>query len=399
MFNFVLLNSIFILFPILCYLLYMVYENMIGRKCDALLFDFAIISSVYLITKYSTNYGDITDVVNILLLICMVKNKKNASIIISIYLSIYLGVHNGYNTILIMFKYIIQLSLFLVFLKDMNFKYRIVIFTIVSIICGISFGYLPIGYIIISNILYSFLGYILIEMINRLEKIIGVYGTFRKVEYEKNVRESLFNITHEIKNPIAVCKGYLDMLDTNDIKKVNKYIPIINEEINRTLTLMNDFLNLTKLKVNRCLMDISLLLDDVSEEIDTLLCDSNINYIYDVTDEEVYIEGDYDRLKQVFINLIKNSIESIEDNKIGLIELKMVVKKDILITIKDNGVGISKEALKRIGEPFFTTKSKGTGLGVKLSTEIIELHNGKIKYFSKENEGTVVKIKLKKIEN
>ena len=162
---------------------------------------------------------------------------------------------------------------------------------------------------------------------------------------------------------------------------------------------MNDFLNLTKLKVKRSVMDISLLLDDISEEIDTLLSETNINFMYDVTEEEVYIEGDYDRLKQVFINIIKNSIESIDKNKIGLIELKMVVKKDIIITIKDNGVGISKDKLKRIGEPFFTTKDKGTGLGIKLSTEIIELHDGSIKYSSKENEGTTVKIRLKKIEN
>ena len=62
--------------------------------------------------------------------------------------------------------------------------------------------------------------------------------------------------------------------------------------------------------------------------------------------------------------------------------------------------GMSPEdKLKRIGEPFFTTKDKGTGLGIKLSTEIIELHDGSIKYASKENEGTTVKIRLKKIEN
>ena len=377
MFDFVLLNSIFILFPILCYLLYIVYENVLDNRCDDIFFNFAIASSLYLITKYSVT----TDVVDILLLICMVKNKKEASMMIVLYL----GINNNYNTVLVLFEYLIQLSIFFIFLKNINYKYRIIIFTIISILCGISFGYQPLSYIVISNVLYSFLSYVLISMINKIEKIIDVYGTIRKVEYEKNIRESLFNITHEIKNPIAVCKGYLDMLDTNDIKKVNKYIPIINEEINRTLTLMNDFLNLTKLKVKKSVMDISLLLDDISEEIDTLLSETNINFMYDVTEEEVYIEGDYDRLKQVFINIIKNSIESIDKNKIGLIELKMIVKKDIIITIKDNGVGISKD--------------KGTGLGIKLSTEIIELHDGSIKYSSKENEGTTVKIRLKKIEN
>ena len=72
----------------------------------------------------------------------------------------------------------------------------------------------------------------------------------------------------------------------------------------------------------------------------------------------------------------------------------MIVKSKVIITIEDNGKGINKESLKRIGEPFFTTKEKGTGLGVKLSNEIIELHNGSIKYSSKEKIGTTVKITL-----
>ena len=112
-------------------------------------------------------------------------------------------------------------------------------------------------------------------------------------------------------------------------------------------------------------------------------------------DEEVFIKGDYDRLKQVFINLIKNSMESIPKDRIGIIKLRMIKKrKNIEIIIEDNGIGMNKETLNKIGEPFYTTKQKGTGLGVKLSKEIIELHKGTIKYSSILNTGTIVKVTL-----
>ena len=239
------------------------------------------------------------------------------------------------------------------------------------------------------------LSIILFKLLNKLEQIINIYGNVRSIEEDKNLRDSLFKVTHEIKNPIAVCKGYLDMLDTDNNKQVNKYIPIIKQEINRTLTLMNDFLCLTKIKVEKDTIDIVVLVDDISSSIDTLLIGKNIHFIFDTIDDEIYIEGDYDRLKQVLINLIKNSIESIKKDDIGLIKLKInYTFKKVCIILEDNGIGMNKETLKRIGEPFYTTKKNGTGLGVKLSKEIVELHNGKIIYESKLGKGTTVKIFL-----
>ena len=189
------------------------------------------------------------------------------------------------------------------------------------------------------------------------------------------------------------------MLDTYNTKQVNKYIPIIKQEIDRTLTLMNDYLNLTKLSINKNVIDISLLLDDVCNCIDALLTGKNIHFMFDIVDDEVFIDGDYDRLKQVFINLIKNSVEAIEKDKIGLIKLQMTVKKKAIIILEDNGCGMTKETIEKVGDAFYTTKEKGTGLGVKLSTEIIEQHNGSIQYKSKEKEGTTVIIKLPLYKN
>ena len=390
MFDIILLNIIFILIPILIYIIYSVYENVFGNKSNNLFFGFAIISSVYLITKYSIDFNYLTSIISVLLIICIIKDKKYLYIIFGIYLSICYGLNSNYSILIFIAKYSIEIVIVSnVFNK---FEYKIILFYLIECVLDICIG-IDYSGVILSHILYALLSYILIVVMNRTDKIIDIYGTIRRVEYEKNFRDSLFKITHEIKNPIAVCKGYLDMLDPNNSTQVNKYISIVKEEIDRTLILMNDFLNLTKLKIDKSIMDISLLIEDIIRNTEALLLELNIEFEYNIIDDDIYIDGDYNRLKQVLINLIKNSAESINNN--GLIKLNMkTTNTKVIIIIEDNGIGMSKDVINRVGEPFFTTKTKGTGLGVKLSTEIIEQHDGLIKYTSKEGKGTKVKIEL-----
>ena len=99
------------------------------------------------------------------------------------------------------------------------------------------------------------------------------------------------------------------------------------------------------------------------------------------------------RLKQVFVNIIKNSVESIEKNGIIDIEVK-VSDLEVMVIISDNGVGMDESELANIKEMFYSTKKNGTGLGVALSNEIILAHNGKLNYSSKKNKGTVCSVSL-----
>lgn len=200
----------------------------------------------------------------------------------------------------------------------------------------------------------------------------------------------------KIKNPIAVIKGYLDMLNVNNIEQVGKYIPIIKSEIERLLTLLEDFMLVNKNNVELDIMDINLLLEEVIDKIKPLLEGKNIKLDINLIDDEIYIMGDYKRLSQVFINLIKNSIEAIPETKEGLIIIKNSIKNNILnIVIIDNGIGIDKNIMNKIKEPFYTTKVKGTGLGVSLSNEIISAHKGSLNYISKEgNTKTIIDLPL-----
>ena len=204
---------------------------------------------------------------------------------------------------------------------------------------------------------------------------------------------SLFKITHEIKNPIAVCKGYLDMFDIRDINKSKKYIHILKSEIDRVLILLEDFLSIDKIKIEKDIIDLNLLLEETTNNFIPILKEKNIKKIFNISKDELFINADYNRIKQVLINVLKNSIESITDN--GIIKLQVKKNKNTVeIFIEDNGIGMDKEELSKIKEPFFTTKDKGTGLGVYLSNQIIKEHNGTINYISKKNIGTKTIIEL-----
>ena len=135
-----------------------------------------------------------------------------------------------------------------------------------------------------------------------------------------------------------------------------------------------------------------MLLEEVYENMKIYCKNQNINIELNTKDAEIYIEGDYNRLTQVLVNIIKNSTEA---NTKNIKIWTNINQKEIEIHIKDDGIGMSKENLENLKKPFFTTKTKGSGLGVALSNEIILLHKGTLEYKSKENEYTEAIITLK----
>ena len=186
--------------------------------------------------------------------------------------------------------------------------------------------------------------------------------------------------THEIKNPLTVCNGYLDMIMKCKEKDKDTYIQIVRDEIKRTLNIINDYSNTIKKEEFN--------LKDLFLDIKNTLSIYNLNIKIHCNNN--YILGDYSKLKQVFINIIKNSYEANSNTII----IKVEESTNYKISIIDNGIGIKN--INDIYKEYYTTKSTGTGLGIPYIKEIIELHNGTIKYYSKENIGTRVEIILPK---
>jgi len=395
-FRVVLFNVILLLFPLLIYLIYLSSNKNINKKAKSLYNSLALITSFFLMIEYGFN----TTIMSILLLNCLVilSYIEDKVVLANIFSLVIIFIYRNQFTNLYFLLIIYILFLIIYFIKKkikLNDYIFLDILAITSSIIYIIWIYLfNKNYFDIKNLLIIIISYIFIINITRLvyetsEKILTINTTLKELEKEKQIRLSLFKITHEIKNPIAVCKGYLDMLNTKDTNQVERYVPILKSEIDRLLSLLQDFLLINKSNLDLDVMDMNMLVEETIDKLKPLLDENNIKLDLNLIDDEIYINGDFNRLSQVLINIIKNSIESI--NKKGKITIKSSIKNNkCYISIKDNGCGMSKEILDKIKEPFFTTKKRGSGLGVALIYEIIEAHGAKINYDSEYGKGTKV---------
>ena len=396
MFNCFINNLVLVIFPLMLYFIYVVYSKTFDFKKNNLYLDCALISSYYLFTRFGYLELEIYFIfVDILLVISYIKKRYVTSFILSILLiSYYYNLFN-INISLFILEYLIYFILYM-FIKNKHIFInifsilKVIMFIICSILSNMLFN--PIA-IIFSLMVLIFVINFIVYLFLLTDDVVHLYTDMKEIEKEKRLVDSLFKITHEIKNPIAVCKGYLDMFDTNNIDHSKKYIPIIKSEISRVLTILEDFLSISKIKINKEEIDICYLIEDTINCFKPILNNKKIKIEANNIDDEVYIMADYNRIKQVIVNIIKNSVEAIKSE--GLIKIDLIEKKDkINIIITDDGEGMDNSELDKIKEAFYTTKDKGTGLGIYLSNEIIKSHNGNLFYSSKKNIGTKVTITL-----
>ena len=395
----ILLNIILLVFPLIFNLFYWTYSNNIDKEQSKTFLDFALLSSIYLLITFNDLENNLTIVLlfNIPLIFAYIKKRSYIGIIISIIL-VYIYYGLGMNIFLLIFEYIVYFVIYLLTYKRKESLFLVLFFVFKSLFSISTYFIYDEKFYLINSLLmlvtFIVITYLIIYMYNKGEDIIKLHMSIKELENDKQIRDSLFKITHEIKNPIAVCKSYLDMFDINNKEHI-KYINILKEENEKILLLLQDFLAMNKIKIQKEILDINMLLEDVVDQLTPLLKGKNIKFDYDIALDEVFIEGDYNRLNQVFINMIKNSVEALDDIKNPKISLNHKINGNkFIISIEDNGSGISESDMERIKEPFYTTKKNGTGLGVSLSCEIISAHDGTLEYFSKVNEGTKVVISL-----
>ena len=399
-FEVVLLNVVLLLFPLLIYLIYLSSNKNINKKTKKLYNAFALITSFFLVIEYGIS--EVTMSILILNSIVILSYLENRAMLANMFsIIIILLYRNSFSNIyFLIISYILMLIIYFIY-KITKFNNYIFIELIAAISSFIYLLWIYIfnnNYFDIKNLILIIISYIFIINITMLiyetsKKILTINITLKELENEKQIRLSLFKITHEIKNPIAVCKGYLDMINPKDTKQVERYVPILKSEIDRLLTLLQDFLMINKSNLDLDIMDINLLIEDSIEKLKPLFDENNIELNLELIDDEIFINGDYNRLSQVILNILKNSIEAI--NKEGNVDINSTIKNNkYILTIKDNGCGMSKDILDKIKEPFFTTKKRGSGLGVSLVYEIIEAHDAKINYTSELGKGTKIVIKF-----
>ena len=201
------------------------------------------------------------------------------------------------------------------------------------------------------------------------------------------MKTDIYTLAHEVKNPLCVVKGYLEMLNKDNFLK---YKEIINDELNESINILDSYLEYRKMVINKEIMDINLLLSDIKKSYKAYLKKKGINLKINLIDDDIYLMGDYNKLKQVFSNIIKNSCEAFSKNIV--IDYQIKVNK-IIIRIKNDGLKIMDDNLDKVGTDY-TSKVMGNGIGVNLSKKIIEMHGGKIKYKNNFDAGISVIITL-----
>lgn len=202
------------------------------------------------------------------------------------------------------------------------------------------------------------------------------------------------SIAHEIRNPLTSIMGFHKfMYETK--KDQQKYYEIIDSELKRINEIVDEFMMLAKPQLHkfekRSIKDIIVSIVRLSYAEANM---KNVEIEYVVKTDLPEIWCDENQLKQVFINLIKNAIDSMEEGGKVSIHLTQSNQSEVLIQVRDNGVGIKKERLATLFEPFYTTKEKGTGLGLVVSKRIVKEHSGRIEVESEENKGTTFSIYL-----
>ncbi|MDM5155123.1 ATP-binding protein [Bacillus sp. DX1.1] len=197
-------------------------------------------------------------------------------------------------------------------------------------------------------------------------------------------------VAHEVRNPLTVIKGFIQLFQTNK-KDHGEYFDLMLSEIERIETILHEFLSIAKTDViPNEKKNICSILKNVVSLINPKAIMANIQIELQIDSQNLFIDCYENQLKQVFINIMQNSIEAMPDGGKITITVNKDDSNEVIICIADEGIGIPQERIKRLGEPFYSTKEKGTGIGLMLSYKIIESHQGRICIMSEVGVGTMV---------
>lgn len=207
------------------------------------------------------------------------------------------------------------------------------------------------------------------------------------------IGELAAGIAHEIRNPLTALKGFIQFLRSKEENK--PYLEVMLSEVERINAITSELLLLAKPQaIAYKQSDLGQLLQSVITLLEAQASLTNVQFELELDDQLPEIVCEEKQLKQVFINIIKNGIEAMPKGGVIKIEARCLNPSHVLIRFTDNGHGIPREMIPKLGEPFYSTKEKGTGLGLMVSYKIIKAHRGSISFQSELNQGTTVEILL-----
>lgn len=272
------------------------------------------------------------------------------------------------------------------------------LYVLVSLVIGMINVLLETGFTPYVSHLYS--GYIFASLIMVMTMVFQVYLTeylnenaILRTEMQKSeklniVSELAASVAHEVRNPLTVVRGFIQLLESTEDVKNKDYMRLVLAELDRAEQIISDYLNLARPQIEKkehiCL---SAQLIEMTTLMSSFAAMQGV-YLQVEISESLYTIGDKTKLKQAIMNVVKNGIEAIQGNKGYLKVTAMQKDETIVIRVKDSGVGMTKEQLARLGQPYYSLKEKGTGLGLMVTFSILQAHNGTLEYKSESGKGT-----------
>ncbi|EMA7397067.1 sporulation sensor histidine kinase KinB [Bacillus cereus] len=282
-------------------------------------------------------------------------------------------------------------------------------YVLVSLVLGMINVLLETGFTTYISQIYS--GFIFASLIMVMTMVFQVYLTeylnenaLLRTEMQKSeklniVSELAASVAHEVRNPLTVVRGFIQLLESTEDVKNKDYMRLVLAELDRAEQIISDYLNLARPQIEKkehiCL---SAQLIEMTTVMSSFAAMQGV-YLQVEISESLYTIGDKTKLKQAIMNVVKNGIEAIQGNK-GYLKVTAIQKDEtIIIRVKDSGVGMTKEQLARLGQPYYSLKEKGTGLGLMVTFSILQAHNGTLEYKSESGKGTEAIIILPAVQN
>ncbi|RSK25984.1 sporulation kinase [Bacillus sp. HMF5848] len=396
-----------VIFPIIFYHLF-VKEPIIARAKIMSKLMLVLLLSLFLtmIIPISFTQGYLYDLRIIPIMIALLYGGVKPAFLIITVMILYRSIVGGEGFYLTLFNYTIALAI-ITFLRnkiaDLDLRVRLIYITCFYLAITISRVVFllvnkeseQVGFaLIFSGITYLTL-IISIYIIENLDAQISYLKYIRSAEKLDVVSQLAASVAHEVRNPLTAIKGFLQLIKTednlNDDQK--KYISISLEELSRTEIVINDYLSLAKpTKDQTTLISLSA---EIKSVVDIMMSFTNTHNIaiYSNIQDNLFTQGKNSELKQALLNIMKNGVEAIGTN--GSLYVNAFKKHGkIYIKIIDNGIGMNDKQLRKIGTPYYSTKDKGTGVGLTITYNIIKDMNGTITVRSVQGEGTTFTIEL-----
>ncbi|HJV46924.1 MAG TPA: HAMP domain-containing sensor histidine kinase [Bacillota bacterium] len=399
-----LVNTLFILLPIFLYQVFWLDKNSIKTEWNRPFLILLLSLSIILCMTFPIPFfpGFLFDLRQIPFIIGALYGGYKVGIWLFLSIIVYrlfLGESGLYVNFIVISLIFICIPLIHRSFKNLKFNQKILLVILLSEISAfltiflshifsgtvLQYEQISFNYFVIQGVSMALVTYLMETML----KGYWIRKELLRAEKMNVVSQIAASISHEVKNPITITQGFVELLeDEEDHENRKEFVGFALEELNRAKTIIDEFLTLAKPDLD------SVEMINISHEIGyaaNLMKPYAKTYSVKISmkelDEDCFIVGDRQKIRQCFVNIIKNCIEAMENG--GELNLQAINKNNkILIDIVDTGIGMTSTEISQLGNPYYSTKEKGTGLGMMIVFNAIKKMNGEIKIESEKGKGT-----------